>query len=60
MKIKCQCCKKIVEKIGNRKFCSNCALYSDKLRSQLSNYKRRFKDLNKKFYGQVNGAERVR
>ena len=60
MKIKkCECCKNTII-YGNNKFCSNCALYTKKLREKVSLTKREIKLLRIKMYGQNKGWERIR
>lgn len=60
MKIKkCECCKnKII--YGNSKFCSNCSIYTFKLRIKINHIKREVRLLRIKLYGQKNGSERLR
>jgi len=46
--IKCVCCKKEMEDMFNRKYCSNCSIYLGKLQRDVAYYKLRFNKLNKK------------
>ena len=58
---KCECCQKVLEKpIGGQKYCTNCALYINRLRRQLSAWKLETKRLRTEKYGQESGNERVR
>lgn len=56
----CQCCKKEIMNFGNKKFCSECALYIYKLKEELWHYKTEVKKLKLIVYGQKSGAERIR
>ncbi len=58
--IKCVCCKKEMEDMFNRKYCSNCSIYLGKLQRNVAYYKLRFNKLNKKMYGVENGSQRIR
>ena len=58
--IKCKCCRKKIEDMFNRKYCSSCSVYTKELREKIYYYKRRFEFLNKKLYGTKNGSERIR
>ena len=58
--IKCQCCKKPMIDMFNRKYCSSCARFTSQLRRQISYYKTRLNAANIKLYGTENGAERIR
>jgi len=46
-KINCECCGKELVKFGSQKFCNQCALFTDKLRKKLSQYKNSYKKLKK-------------
>lgn len=60
-KKRCKCCKKMLKVyFANTKYCSACSSYTKELRMKLSYYKRSYKRLNKIFYGQERGSERVR
>jgi len=59
-KIKCECCKKEISDMFNRKYCGHCSRYTEKLRQKVSYFRRRFLIVNKKLYGTENGAQRIR
>ena len=56
---KCECCKKDIVKIGNTRFCNDCSIHNLKYQKKISKLKYEIKKLRIKFYGVLNGQERM-
>ncbi len=59
--MKCHCCKKVLKNwSAGQKYCNSCSLFTIELRRQIAYWKGSTKKLRKLYYGQENGAERLR
>ena len=48
---KCKCCNKNIQVISGRKYCTRCSSFTLQLRRDISQYKRRIMELERKVFG---------
>jgi len=58
--IKCECCKREIEAMFRRKYCSPCAVYLTEIKKQLGYHRKVTKDLKILLYGQEKGSMRLK